>query len=78
VQKFEEILGESSLPLPEERLVDWHYLESLANDEIDTTHFPEWAQYMLLEIDDPQMESYLKQFLLSYLANPSLYNDEEE
>lgn len=78
VHKLEEILGESLLPLPEKSLVDWHYLDKLESDEIDITHFPEWAQYMLLEIDDPQVESYLKQFLLSYLANPSLYDDEEE
>lgn len=78
VQKLEEILDESPLPLPEKSLVDWHYLDKLENNEIDIGHFPEWAQYMLLEIDDPQVESYLKQFLLSYLANPSLYSDEEE
>jgi hypothetical protein len=45
---------------------------------MDITDFPEWAQYMLLAIDNPQIESYMKQFLLSYLANPSLFGDEEE
>ena len=78
VQKLEDILGEWPIPLPENSLVDWRYLDKLEADEIDITDFPEWAQYMLLEIDDTHVESYLKQFLLSYLANPSLYGDEEE
>lgn len=78
VQKLEVLLGESPLPLPEKSLVDWRYLDKLERDEIDISDFPEWAQYMLLEIDDIQVESYLKQFLLSYLADPSLYGDEEE
>jgi hypothetical protein len=77
IQKLEEILGDA-VPAPETKSsVDWQYLDKLENDEIDITHFPEWAQYMLVEIDDPQVESYLKQFLLSYLANPSLYDEEE-
>jgi hypothetical protein len=78
VQKLEEILGESPLPAPEESLVDWHYLDKLGSNEMDITDFPEWAQYMLLAIDNPQIESYMKQVLLSYLANPSLFGDEEE
>lgn len=78
VQRLEELLGESPLPVPAKSLVDWHYLEKLESKDIDISDFPEWAQYMLLEVDDIQVESYLKQFLLSYLANPSLYGDEEE
>ena len=77
-QKLEEVLGETPIALPKTNLVDWHYLDKLESDEVDISDFPEWAQYMLLEIDDTQVESYLKQFLLSYLANPSLYDDEEE
>jgi hypothetical protein len=78
MQKLEELLGDSPILLPENDLVDWHYLDKLENEEIDISDFPEWAQYMLLEIDDVQVESYLKQFLLGYLANPSLYDEDEE
>lgn len=57
--------------------VDWSYLDKLENGDIDTSQFPEWAQYLLLEIDDPQQELFLKQYLLSYLANPPLFNDDD-
>jgi hypothetical protein len=78
VQKLEEILDELPVPVSEKSLVDWHYLDKLGNDEINIAHIPEWVQYMLLEIDNPQLESYLKQFLLTYLADTSFYGDEEE
>jgi tetratricopeptide (TPR) repeat protein len=58
--------------------VDWSYLDKLENGDIDTSQFPEWAQYLLLEIDDPQQELFLKQYLLSYLANPPLFDDGDE
>lgn len=58
--------------------VDWSYLDKLENGDIDTSQFPEWAQYLLLEIDDPQQELFLKQYLLSYLSNPPLFDDGDE
>ena len=68
--------------LPEEvswqTAVDWSYLDRLESGNIDTAQFPEWAQYLLLEIDDPQQEMFLKQYLLSYLSNPPLFNDSDE
>ena len=33
---------------------------------------------MLLEIDDPQQELFLKQYLLSYFSNPPLFEDDED
>ncbi|MCA9920188.1 MAG: hypothetical protein KC445_19655 [Anaerolineales bacterium] len=58
--------------------VDWSYLDQLESGDIDTSQFPEWAQYLLLEIDDPQQELFLKQYLLSYLSNPPLFDDSDD
>lgn len=78
ITRVEEVLAK----LPEEvgwsTAVDWSYLEQLESGDIDTSQFPEWAQYLLLEIDDPQQEMFLKQYLLSYLANPPLFDDDED
>ncbi len=70
----------SALPDDEgwQTAVDWSYLEALESGDIDTSQFPEWAQYLLLEIDDPQQELFLKQYLLSYLSNPPLFDDNDE
>jgi hypothetical protein len=74
--KLEALLGESP-PLPRGKTaVNWEYLQAIEEDAIDTSRFPEWAQYMLLEIDSPEQEAYLRQLLLSYLANSS-YGEEE-
>lgn len=56
--------------------VDWHYLDLLESGDIDHSQFPEWAQYMLLDIDDPRQELFLKRYLLEYFANRQ--RDEEE
>ena len=63
--------------LDEQTAVDWSYLDKLENGNIDISQFPEWAQYLLLEIDDPQQELFLKRYLLSYFSNPPLFDDEE-
>ena len=77
IARVEEVLA----ALPDEpswqTAVDWSYLDRLENGDIDISQFPEWAQYLLLEIDDPQQELFLKQYLLSYLANPPLFDDGE-
>ncbi|WP_420628144.1 tetratricopeptide repeat protein [Candidatus Leptofilum sp.] len=78
IARVDEVLA----GLPEERgwetAVDWSYLDKLESGDIDTSQFPEWAQYLLLEIDDPQQELFLKQYLLSYLSNPPLFDDSDE
>jgi tetratricopeptide (TPR) repeat protein len=78
VARVDEVLA----ALPEsddwQTAVDWSYLDKLESGDMDTSQFPEWAQYLLLEIDDPQQELFLKQYLLSYLANPPLFDDIEE
>lgn len=39
---------------------------------------PQWgAQYLPLEIDDPQQELFLKQYLLSYFSNPPIFDEDE-
>ena len=57
--------------------VNWRYLDQLESGEIDVAQFPEWAQYLLLEIDDPQQEQFLKRFILQYLSNPPSFSDDE-
>lgn len=61
----------------ENRHVNWHYLDLLESGDIDVTAFPEWAQYLLLDIDDPQQEQFLKRYLLELLSNLSLSDEEE-
>jgi hypothetical protein len=78
ISRVDEVLA----ALPEEAgrqtAVDWSYLDKLNNGNIDTSQFPEWAQYLLLEIDDPQQELFLKQYFLSYLSNPPLFDEKDE
>ena len=78
IVRIDEVLG----ALPEngswQTAVDWSYLDKLENGDIDASQFPEWAQYLLLEIDDPQQELFLKQYLLSYFSNPPLFEDGDE
>ena len=56
--------------------VDWSYLDDLETGSIDIGRLPEWAQYLLLDIDDPTHEAMLLQYILSYLANPPLHDDD--
>lgn len=76
--KLEALLGEMSPKPARETAVDWSYLDALEMDDIDVAQFPAWAQYLLLEIDDPEQEAYLKQYLLSYFSNPPLSDEEEK
>ncbi len=77
IAKVEDVLA----GLPEEvqwgTAVDWSYLDKLESGDIDTSQFPEWVQYLLLEIDDPQQEMFLKQYILSHLANPPLFRNSD-
>lgn len=63
-------------PPPTDGPVDWRYLDLLESGNIDSSQFPEWAQYMLLDIDNPRQEMFLKRYLLEYFANKQ--RDEEE
>ena len=78
IARVEEALAELPDDVAENTAVDWSYLDKLENGEIDTSQFPEWAQYLLLEIDDLQQELFLKQYLLSYLSNPPLFDESDE
>ncbi|MCC6602012.1 MAG: hypothetical protein IT327_02320 [Anaerolineae bacterium] len=78
IARVEEVLAGLPDEVSWKTAVDWSYLDKLENGDIDTTQFPEWAQYLLLEIDDPQQELFLKQYLLSYLANPPLFDEGDE
>lgn len=78
IAQVEEALAEMPDDVIGETAVDWSYLDKLENGDIDTSQFPEWAQYLLLEIDDLQQELFLKQYLLSYFSNPPLFNDPDE
>ena len=78
IARVEELLAGLKENVRGNTAVDWSYLDKLENGDIDTSQFPEWAQYLLLEIDDPQQELFLKQYLLSYLSNPPLYDDSDE
>ena len=75
---LEEVLGETAVSPPPDSPVDWSYLDALESMEIDIARFPAWAQYMLLDIEDPEQELTLKRFLLSYFANPDSEIEEEE
>jgi hypothetical protein len=76
VARVEEVLGEVALPPEGETAVDWSYLEKLERGDINLADFPERMQYLLLEIDDPEQQAYLKQLLLQYLSNPPLAEDD--
>lgn len=80
IARVEEVLAALPDDAAQNTAVDWSYLNKLENGDIDTSQFPEWAQYLLLEIDDLQQELFLKQYLLSYLSNPPLFdeNDDDE
>jgi hypothetical protein len=78
IARVDEVLAAVAEEAGEHTAVDWSYLDKLENGDIDTSQFPEWAQYLLLEIDDPQQELFLKQYLLSYLSNPPLFDDDED
>lgn len=76
--KIEAALGQAADSSSPAGPVDWSYLDALESGEIDVTRFPEWAQQLLLDIDDPEQAAYMKQYLLSYLANPPLSEDDDD
>jgi hypothetical protein len=53
------------------QLVDWGYLEKLENNTIRVSDFPEWAQYLIQDIDDPMEEIQFINYLLRLLSNPT-------
>ena len=76
--KIEAALAQTITSPVGESPVDWSYLDALESGEIDVTQFPEWAQHLLLEIDDPEQAAFMQQYLLSYLANPPLPEEEDD
>ena len=56
---------------PQNSLVDWSYLDAIENDSITMSDFPEWAQYLIKDIDDPVEEDRFVQYLLRLLSNPT-------
>ncbi|MCA9977314.1 MAG: hypothetical protein KC413_16260 [Anaerolineales bacterium] len=75
MEKIAAVLAGES-PSPVSGPVDWRYLDRLEKGEVDVTQLPEWAQYLLLELDNPEQEMLVLQYVLSVLANPPV--DEEE
>lgn len=73
--KIESALGSPS-PASLSGPVDWRYLDRLEAGDVDISRLPEWAQYLLLELDSPEQETLVLQYILSHLANPP--TDEEE
>ena len=55
--------------------IDWSYLDQLTEADIDPAQFPEWVQYILLEVDNPAQEAFLKRYFLMFFADKQ---DEEE
>ncbi len=59
------------LDLQPSNLVDWEYLEKLEDDSLCLSDFPEWAQYLIKDIDDPTEEIQFINYLLRLLSNPT-------
>lgn len=73
VEKIEAALENVPQPAEANGPVDWSYLDLLEQgDEIDSGRFPEWAQDLLADIDNPEYAAYMKEYLVSYLANPPI------
>jgi len=66
----EKILAQFQNETAVDSPVNWHYLDKLESGDVTLSDFPEWAQYMLLEIENPAQQAYFKQWLLQYLSNP--------
>jgi len=61
--------------------VDWSYLDRLEHGQVESSDFPAWAQYLLLDIDDPDHLAWLQQFFMQRFSNPPIdegWEDEEE
>ncbi len=69
VCRVAEVLAAVDMDFQGKTAVDWSYLNKLENGDIDLADFPERIQYLLLEIEDPAQQAFLKQFLLQQLAN---------
>ena len=78
IAHVEATIGDALDETPDHSVVDWNYLEELVAGEVDVSQWPAWAQYLLLEVDDPEQEAYLKQWLMGYLSNTPLQDDEDE
>lgn len=75
IDRIEEVLQNSPWEAAADSSVDWSYLDKLEQGEVDISDFPAWAQYILLEIDDPAERQYLIRFFLERFSNPPLDDD---
>jgi tetratricopeptide (TPR) repeat protein len=77
VAHVEDVLRDLKMEPGGVTAVDWSYLDKLESGDVDLADFPEWMQYLLLEIDDPAQQAFLKQLLLQQLSNPP-HKDEND
>ena len=75
IARVEEALQNTPPPSTPNSPVDWSYLDKLETGDADIADFPAWAQYMLLEIDDPEERQYLIRFFLEHFSNPPIDDD---
>ena len=73
-----EILGPGVSTGLKKGPVDWGFLDKYEQGDLSDIEIPTWAQYILLDLDDPKLEIEFKRFLLSFLANPPQADDEED
>ncbi len=73
-----EILSQDVSLEPKTGPIDWGFLDKYESGDFSDIKIPTWAQYILLDLDDPQLEIEFKRFLLSYLANPLQADDEQD
>lgn len=72
VTQVKAVLADAELDVAEDTAVDWSYLDKLESGDVRLSDFPEWMQYVLLAIDDPAHQAFLKQLLLQHLSNANL------
>lgn len=70
-----DILGQDIAIESNSGPVDWGFLEHYESGDLAGMQIPTWAQYILLDLDNPDLELAFKRFLLSYLANPPHADD---
>lgn len=80
IEKIEAALENVPQTAETDGPVDWSFLELLeSGEEIDASRFPEWAKHFLADIgDNPEFAAYMKEYLISYLANPPIPPSAEE
>jgi len=79
IARIEEALSElEPAEIAYSSRVDWSYLDKIESGDVSISDFPAWAQYLLLDIDDPDQLVFMKHYLLEYFSNPPLPEDEDD